>query len=164
MVTDYFQTRKSSNPNLIIYMSDYVGSKNQVNKELVKISSVAKVNNIQFNITGVLFYHNGKFLQAIEGTRTTLEHLMMVLEKDPRHKNITRLVDTEVNNQSFSDWNMDAFNLDDDMNMNAEQITEIKQLFDQQCQMDGWLFVQTLKDALLKMQLQDVNSSQYLQC
>ena len=87
--------------HLITYMSDYTGTDDQVKQDLVNITKTAKVENALREITGVLFYMEGKFLQVMEGEEDVLRSLMLNIEKDPRHKNIIYLIDTSIENAVF---------------------------------------------------------------
>lgn len=131
--------------HLIIYISDHTGPAADIAQHLDDICRTAKARNPELMITGLLFYHEGNFLQAIEGEKTNLEALMANLESDPRHKNITRIVDTEIGARSFSDWNMDTFNLQIGESVSRETIAEYEKIFSSQWVMDTWMFVETLK-------------------
>lgn len=99
--------------HLIVYLSEHIGSPDQIDGDLADIVRVAKAANPARGITGVLFFHNGRFVQVIEGEEDALRALMTDIEHDSRHRNIQYLVDEPVTKRGFSDWNMDSFNLDD---------------------------------------------------
>ena len=111
--------------HLIVYTSQYTGEIDYINKVLSDISRTAKSNNIKYGITGLLFYHNNYFVQVIESERDALEELMSVLENDPRHKNIERIVDEETKKRKFSDWNMDSFNLSEEDKIDPVELKKI---------------------------------------
>ena len=131
--------------HLIIYISDYTGLENDINQKLEDICTVSKEKNPEHGITGLLFYHAGNFLQAIEGEKIELESLMNVLEKDDRHKNITRVVDEEIHARGFPDWNMDTFNLDANERMDRKTLFKYKDAFSKLCSMDSAMFIEMLK-------------------
>lgn len=131
--------------HLIIYISDYTGTDKELGKDLIKIHKSSIKNNLDFDITGVLFYHNGNFLQVLEGRKEQLEQLMTTLENDPRHTCITRIVDIEVATRGFSGWNMDVFNLDDDAIIERKDLTAYEEIFSTQCTMDSAIFIKMLK-------------------
>ncbi|AMO54823.1 BLUF domain-containing protein [Endozoicomonas montiporae] len=115
--------------HLIIYTSRYTGETSQIGRDLSTITETAKKNNPSLNITGLLFYHNQQFLQIIEGEQPDLEGLMKVVTADPRHKEVVRIVDEELPERGFSDWNMDSFNLSEQQQLAADQLTAIKELY-----------------------------------
>ncbi|MCI5120416.1 MAG: BLUF domain-containing protein [Candidatus Electrothrix sp. AUS4] len=131
--------------HLIIYISDYTGADKEIGRDLIKIHNSSIKNNPGLGITGVLFYHNRNFLQALEGEQEQLEKLMTTLEKDPRHTRMTRLVDTEVARRGFPDWQMDVFNLDADAVLNRRDLAIYEEMFSTQCAMDAPLFINMLK-------------------
>ena len=71
--------------------------------ELLKKSRNA---NAAVGITGMLAYINGNFLQIIEGTETSIDHLLATISKDPRHKRIFVFVREPIATRSFYDWSM----------------------------------------------------------
>ncbi len=97
--------------HMIVYMSDYVGSNISIAPDLETMSFQAKVKNALLNITGVLFYLDGKFLQILEGDEAALRPLMNTINDDPRHNNLEILIDTPIESRGFNDWTMDSFNL-----------------------------------------------------
>ena len=131
--------------HLIIYISDYTGTDKEIGRDLIKIHKSSSKNNPGLGVTGVLFYHNRNFLQALEGEQEHLEELMATLEKDTRHTRITRLVDTEVARRGFPDWHMDVFNLDADAVLDRRDLALYKEMFSTQCVMDAPVFIKMLK-------------------
>lgn len=117
--------------HLITYMSDYTGTDDQVKQDLVNITKTAKVENALREITGVLFYMEGKFLQVMEGEEDVLRSLMLNIEKDPRHKNIIYLIDTSIEKRGFYDWNMDSFNFSNGQKFNVDNMRAISNSFSQ---------------------------------
>ena len=77
--------------HLIIYTSKYVGRAEDINDILADIVIRSEKNNLKYGITGLLFYHNGRFIQVLEGERGSLEGLMSILENDDRHKPVRGL-------------------------------------------------------------------------
>lgn len=98
--------------HLIVYSSDYTGDTNKISDELNSITKDSQHNNPKQNITGALFFHQGKFLQLIEGSKDNLEKLMTHIATDPRHNNINRLIDQSIAERKLPNWNMDSLDLD----------------------------------------------------
>ena len=97
--------------HMIVYMSEYTGTEETLLNDLPAITAVAKLENAKSEITGVLFYLEGKFLQIIEGEEKLIRQLMTNIEKDSRHTNLEVLIDTAIESRGFYSWNMDTFNL-----------------------------------------------------
>lgn len=123
------ETVDDASLHLIVYTSEYTGKDEDINEVLNHIIERATINNNQYNITGLLFYHSRSFVQIIEGQDSDLESLMAILENDPRHKNITRIIDEGIERKAFSDWNMSSFNLSDHVDINADKLCTIKEMY-----------------------------------
>ncbi|MCB0301208.1 MAG: BLUF domain-containing protein [Calditrichaeota bacterium] len=87
--------------------------------ELLEILEKSRLNNSQRNITGMLLYHDGNFLQILEGPKNALQQLRATIEADPRHKDFLVLFEREVKERAFPDWSM-GFRV-----LNADDIKEI---------------------------------------
>ena len=66
----------------------------------------ARGNNERLGVTGLLLYHEGSFLQALEGDEAVLESLFSVISKDKRHERVVKLLGREVENRHFDGWKM----------------------------------------------------------
>lgn len=76
-------------------------------EDILDILKTARAFNKKNNITGLLLYHEGAFLQVIEGEKEVIHKLFYdKICLDNRHKNITKLLDYEIEERSFSDWSM----------------------------------------------------------
>lgn len=131
--------------HLIIYISDYTGTPHEIDIDLRNICATAKARNPKRGITGCLFYHNGNFLQAIEGEKSDVNSLMLNIGGDPRHSNLTRIVNSPISKRGFPDWNMDTFNLDSYAAIDREAVRQYEQAFSRQCLMDSRIFIELLK-------------------
>ncbi|MEO1142294.1 MAG: BLUF domain-containing protein, partial [Pseudomonadota bacterium] len=58
--------------HLIVYMSSTTLSKDEIEREMANIATTAQDHNAKQDITGVLFFENGHFLQALEGEEAKL--------------------------------------------------------------------------------------------
>ena len=64
-------------------------------------------NNRRRDITGLLVYGGGMFLQWLEGPRQAVEALMAVIRNDPRHETIVRLqVLDGLKERLYPSWSM----------------------------------------------------------
>ena len=57
-------------------------------------------------ITGCLLYHDGIFLQILEGEEKTVKALYSKIEKDERHANAKLLVGEKTEERTFNSWSM----------------------------------------------------------
>ncbi len=99
----------------------YVSSatREMTEEDIKDILNVSRRNNQALNITGMLLYRNGYFIQALEGEEENVMALYNRIEQDPRHKN-TLVVSTEaIDERVFNDWSMGFKNLD---NINPDEL------------------------------------------
>jgi hypothetical protein len=74
--------------------------------ELKGLLQEARDNNQKLNVTGMLLYRDGFFIQALEGEDDVVERLYADIAKDPRHKNVLKVCKDPVTTRSFPDWSM----------------------------------------------------------
>lgn len=66
----------------------------------------ARARNRKLNVTGMLIYENGSFLQTLEGPPQKLNALWSSIKQDPRHDHIEVLSEHMVPARLFSDWDL----------------------------------------------------------
>lgn len=74
--------------------------------ELAALLHGAVRNNARMNLTGLLLYANGSFLQVLEGDEATVDALMERIRADPRHHSIEYLLRSTIRYREFSQWHM----------------------------------------------------------
>ena len=75
-------------------------------EQLVSLLQQCHCNNTARDVTGMLFYGNGTFLQVIEGEATTVDELVGRIARDPRHEDIRILSRKPIERREHSDWSM----------------------------------------------------------
>ncbi|MDO6758607.1 BLUF domain-containing protein [Tamlana sp. 2_MG-2023] len=65
----------------------------------------AKANNKKNNITGVLIYKNFNFLQVLEGPDKVVDQVYKKISSDPRHTNLFKVINTNIEGRIFEDYN-----------------------------------------------------------
>ncbi|MEM7412304.1 MAG: BLUF domain-containing protein [Myxococcota bacterium] len=75
-------------------------------EDLAEILAAARKNNRPAGVTGMLLYHEGSFLQALEGDRAVVEALYERIEEDPRHSDAMILFRGDVEERVFERWSM----------------------------------------------------------
>lgn len=63
-------------------------------------------NNKANDITGMLLFINGSFLQVLEGAPDALDFTYAKILEDPRHTDEVKILDTEVSVRQFPGWSM----------------------------------------------------------
>lgn len=75
--------------------------------DLIDILKLARLENGKTGVTGVLIYHNGYFLQMLEGDFSIINTLFYEhICKDTRHNNIATLFQEYKPKRDFPNWNM----------------------------------------------------------
>lgn len=74
--------------------------------ELRILLSQSRKNNIKLGVTGILLYANRTFIQLLEGDKDTVLSLYQEIRNDSRHRNITTLMQKEVEKRMYADWAM----------------------------------------------------------
>ena len=62
--------------------------------------------NASLDVTGMLLYKDGSFLQALEGDEAVVRDLYATIAVDDRHQQVTLIIELPVETRSFSDWSM----------------------------------------------------------
>ena len=131
--------------HFIAYISQYTGD--DIKTDLNDIYQTSSKNNRNVGISGVLLFYEDRFLQALEGRRSDLENLMAKIQKDPRHKNVVRIIDKSIDERTFEDWNMDTFYIQNSKVLNWDIIEFFK---DEYCKLlsnfEPKMFISFLKD------------------
>jgi hypothetical protein len=88
----------------IVYVSSAVRLLGE--DQLMDILTSARKNNAEYNISGILFYAEGTFMQVLEGEDADVDYIMGKIILDPRHKNLITLLDEPIQKKNFTDWTM----------------------------------------------------------
>ena len=74
--------------------------------ELEAILDKARSFNTEHDISGMLIYHAGSFIQILEGPEEAVEPLLDKIEQDSRHHLFKLLFKDEVQERDFEGWSM----------------------------------------------------------
>ena len=74
--------------------------------ELAELLFQAREKNRKLGITGMLLYKGGKFMQVLEGEESIVRQLCESIRRDPRHHEMTVLLEENIPVRQFSDWSM----------------------------------------------------------
>lgn len=99
----------------VIHQLAYVSSATALFRttDLVSMLNQARVLNARDDLTGLLLYRDGAFLQVLEGDRARVQKTYERIAADPRHTRVTTLIDATQAQREFPDWRMGFFALDD---------------------------------------------------
>jgi len=75
--------------------------------DLDHILASARRRNVAVNITGVLLYYRGEFVQILEGeTESVFNMYEKFIGTDPRHTALNNVYQNTISHRSFSEWSM----------------------------------------------------------
>jgi hypothetical protein len=81
-------------------------------EELLDILKVSRDHNKALDITGLLLYKGGNFMQVLEGPDEVVNSLYEKIKLDPRHKDVTVISSEQISARQFPAWEMAFQNLD----------------------------------------------------
>lgn len=73
---------------------------------VAELLAASQRNNWRDEITGALAYSDGRFFQVVEGRRDAIARLMRRVEADPRHADISVVLERPLEQRVFPDWAM----------------------------------------------------------
>jgi hypothetical protein len=88
----------------IVYVSTAVKLMHE--NQLFDILHNSRQHNAALNISGVLLYSEGTFIQVLEGRDGVIDALYSRIEADQRHKSVIKLIDEPITEKSFAQWLM----------------------------------------------------------
>jgi hypothetical protein len=91
-------------PYRLIYSSEATGE--MARTDLEQMLRESRLRNTRRDITGVLVFSDGVFLQVLEGEREDIEDLMENIQRDPRHRDIKVIHEEEIDRRAFPTWRM----------------------------------------------------------
>lgn len=77
-----------------------------VEPHVARILMASRRNNPKRGLVGGLYYGDGFFFQCLEGESEEVHDLFNRLREDDRHREVTLLMETPINDYSFEDWSM----------------------------------------------------------
>jgi hypothetical protein len=95
----------------LVYVSSAIAPFSQT--ELLDLLAKARAKNQRLDVTGMLLYKDGNFMQVLEGEETVVRELFACIERDPRHFGTIVLLEEIVleeedshEQRAFPDWSM----------------------------------------------------------
>lgn len=96
----------------LVYISRITSTGLSSPSTLNDISEIAVERNQTDEITGILCYGNGYFLQCVEGSEQALTNLKNRLLADYRHKDMEILDFSAIDERRFSSWSLRSITLE----------------------------------------------------
>ena len=80
--------------------------------DLLDLLSRSRANNAERDVTGILLYRQGTFLQVLEGPRAKVEELYARISADTRHHAVDTVLVEDRQERRFPDWTMGFADVD----------------------------------------------------
>lgn len=77
-----------------------------VQSDVDAILKKARMFNPSQQLTGMLLFRAGIFLQLLEGDKEKVNALYQKIKKDPRHRNVFTIFENTAQQRIFRDWSM----------------------------------------------------------
>ena len=106
----------------IVYFSSWTEPFRE--EDLSTVLKQSRHNNDKTGITGVMLYVRGNVIQVLEGEKEALDMLYQRIERDPRHTNVSPVLNRPITQRLFAAWSMGYETI------SARQLEEIKAIVD----------------------------------
>ena len=93
----------------IIYISSAV--KKMDDDDLLDILKTSRENNKKNDISGMLLYDNGSFIQVLEGEDSLVDNTFINIQNDERHNNVLVMQSRDLDSREFANWSMGFENI-----------------------------------------------------
>lgn len=87
--------------------------------ELRELLAISRENNLRDELSGMLLYKDGNFMQVLEGRKLKVLTLAEKLRRDTRHKKMFVILEGDIEERAFEGWSMGFKHLTD---LTAEQV------------------------------------------
>ena len=89
-------------------------------EELQELLAKARENNNKLDVSGMLLFHEGSFIQALEGEKSVVERLYEKIGQDKRHSETRVLFRGEIEERHFETWSMGFYRSNQTSSENLE--------------------------------------------
>ena len=89
-------------------------------EELQELLAKARENNNKLDVSGMLLFHEGSFIQALEGEKSVVERLYEKIGQDKRHTETRVLFRGEIEERHFETWSMGFYRSNQTSSENLE--------------------------------------------
>lgn len=131
---------------LVVYSAVYLGD--SLADDLRRIKEQSQRNNPGRQVTGILLFDRGRFVQAIEGPPDSVASLLERISQDPRAGDVDVLLDLTLAARSFSEWAMWTGLLEAGAGATGEELRDFRDAYLRTFQPSGAEFVALLQQAM----------------
>lgn len=90
----------------VVYVSTHELNLTELTEQLADIATVAKHKNALVSISGALIATERYFAQILQGPSVKVDDLMLVINSDQRHSNVTIIEDIPIKQKNCPDWTL----------------------------------------------------------
>lgn len=91
----------------LVYVSRAVSKFNT--RSLEQLMYISRRNNLEFNITGLLVYCNGHFMQLLEGDKSFVTRVYDIIKADVRHESVEIITERMSRERLAERWSMGLY-------------------------------------------------------
>jgi len=135
----------------IVYVS--TATRLMSDDELEELLEITHSNNALNNITGMLLYQDGNFMQLIEGRKASVDELYKKIKIDSRHQGIITLLEQPTDERLFSEWTMSFRNL---RNLSLEDVKAASPYLEESLRSENYVNNPSRSLCLLKSFLESI--------
>ena len=93
----------------ICYISNF--GKNLDSKTIDTLTKKVSLKNNKLGVTGLLIIKDNHFFQIIEGESHIIDELFDKISIDKRHNNLIKLLETQIEDRIFDDYNLGDYQI-----------------------------------------------------
>ncbi len=75
-------------------------------EDVINMLEKCNQQNYEIRLSGLLVFHNHRFMQLLEGSKSSVDFIMQKIRKDTRHSNLKILHESESMERSMGAWAM----------------------------------------------------------
>jgi hypothetical protein len=75
-------------------------------EQLARLLEVSRRRNAECDVTGLLLYLSGNFIQLLEGAKKDVVSTYSRIQADPSHRGLITLLDADADEREFPEWSM----------------------------------------------------------
>lgn len=88
----------------LVYTS--IASPDLTEESVQSMLAAAREHNASAEITGLLLFRTGTFIQFLEGAAEEIDQLIGRIRRDDRHQDVRVIIEEPVDHRRFPDWRM----------------------------------------------------------
>jgi len=113
----------------LVYVSRAADGYYKDRDSLAKLTSISSAKNQVEQLTGLLLFSNGFFIQLIEGPHDALTQTFGRIQRDNSHKDIEMLSFAAGDKRVFPNWSMNIIEIKESIGQAESRIFNIRRAF-----------------------------------